>query len=388
MDNIPQAHIDVVAVCKLAAEGNTQEEIGRTLKMNQAKVNRILKDHGATYIKTFKTFIENEGDPKGIMQLVQDRITRKDLQDQLSQEAKDPNFKLRVFTLPSGSPQWRLERFGILCAGYVKDLFSSSRYCGVTWGTHLDSLTNALKGFIINKPRRNKIEFIPLSGEPLGISPSYFSSSTLALRLNQIVNGNTKSEPFSLSAVPAFISPMNLTPSELRGIWKMIGEVEAYQKVFGRPLSKNNPQRPKVEQLDMLLTSLGGGGVMLRYGDHEMIPKNVIEDTGLNQLALGDLGGVLIPKDSSKKKAITQIQKRCTGLTMGHLQNCVNKAKNSKSKNKPKGVIVLALGEQKAELVLACIRLGLINQLLCCNALADKLWSFLTATDLNFISKK
>ncbi len=373
MDNIPQSQIDIIAACKLAAEGNTQEEISHTLKLNQAKVNRILKDHGTTYIKTFKTFIENKDDPKGIMQLVQDRISRKELQNRLCKEAQDPNFRLRVFTLPNGSSKWRLERFGTLCAGYVKDLFSSSRHCGVTWGTHLDSLTKALKGYIINKPRRNKTEFIPLSGEPLGITPSYFSSSNLACRLHKIVNGNSKPEPFSLAAVPAFISPMNLTASELKGIRKMIFEVETYQKVFGSPLLKKNPSKPKVEQLDMLLTSLGGGGIMFRYGDQEMIPKKIKEDAQLNQLALGDLGGVLIPKNSTKIKALTQIQKRCTTLTMDHLKHCVNNSKNSKNKNKPKGVIVLAMGDQKAELVLACIRLGLINQLLCCNGLADKL---------------
>lgn len=216
------------------------------------------------------------------------------------------------------------------------------------------------------------IQFILLCGEPLGNSPTRFSSSNLASQLDVLINGGTRI-PLSLAAVPALI-PKDFSRAEVNAIRKLISRVDAHREIFGGPNQESARRECLIDNVDTILTSIGSSATALAFGDDEFVKTAGITREDLQKLVIGDIGGVLFPRPhlgAGEQAALDQIVARWTGITEKHIKYCIDRARHDKTP----GVIVVAIGESKATIVYECVKRGLVNHLVIDQDLAKKLES-------------
>jgi hypothetical protein len=104
------------------------------------------------------------------------------------------------------------------------------------------------------------------------------------------------------------------------------------------------------------LTSISTEERPLGFDDDRLIRAAGIRKERLNDLVIGDLCGIVIPRpnlDSQSKSEIENIMARWTGARVEHLEACATRAQ----KGAP-GVIVLAIGANKASVVHEGLRRG------------------------------
>ena len=79
----------------------------------------------------------------------------------------------------------------------------------------------------------------------------------------------------------------------------------------------------------------------------------------------GDIGGVLLPRNADQPSELIQsIERRWKGLKREHLESCARRAFDEDPAVGRPGVIVLAEGEDRADVVLHAVERGLINHLI------------------------
>ena len=71
------------------------------------------------------------------------------------------------------------------------------------------------------------MKFVPVCAELTGRASVEFSSSRIADRLNEVINGR-RGEQFSLTDVPAFI-PRRLKDT----LWEWVRDLDSYKMIFG-----------------------------------------------------------------------------------------------------------------------------------------------------------
>jgi DNA-binding transcriptional regulator LsrR (DeoR family) len=129
---------------------------------------------------------------------------------------------------------------------------------------------------------------------------------------------------------------------------------------------------PLVEHLDAILTSVGSNEQPGRFWSGEFFRQGEIDLPKLCRGAFGDLGGALIINPAANKadrEYVEAVNKRWTGIKEPHFRRCALRAREN---NLP-GVTVLAVGAVRAEVVLQCLKLGLINHLILDTDCADEL---------------
>jgi DNA-binding transcriptional regulator LsrR (DeoR family) len=87
---------------------------------------------------------------------------------------------------------------------------------------------------------------------------------------------------------------------------------------------------------------------------------------------VGDIGGIIIPRRGLPKAEANRIKEmndRWTGIQEHHLQRCAREA----SKNGRPGVVIVALGQKRCDMVRRCVELGLVNELIIDQELAQGL---------------
>jgi len=374
--------LEIQAAAYLSSHNHTQKEIADFLSLSQPVVSRVVKrarEEG--YLKeTGPEFVRTNISEQRMLE-IQARIAPRKLANELNEFAikNDLPFipAVRVFPTPylSSSKETftlRTEDFGRVAAGYAAELLLRSRGCvGVSWGTTVANLATGISANCRVAARKpNPIMFVPLCGEPLGLTGTHFSASTLAAKLDGVLNGGT-THSHSLAAVPALI-PKTFSTNEISIIRKLIGHVEAYKKIFAGASRRNIHEEPLIDKLDTILASVGAAETTLGWGHDELGRTAGFNRSDLKELIIGDISGVLIPKpklrDADKKKLI-RIEERWTGIREDHIRNCALRAKRDKTT----GVIVSTIGRNKAAIVLECVKRGLINHLLIDQDLADEL---------------
>lgn len=363
--------IDLLACAYLASQGKTQIEIARELGLSQATVSRLLRDAREDDYLSVKVFFHEEKIESDLLAKVMQRVFNREIVNSLDEIAErysgQRGLVLRVFS--SGSKdsseegmKTRIQEFSKQAAPFIKDLLMNTASCGISWGTTLGGVVTALGKTLADAPHtKNPITVIPLGGEPLGLVPNSFSSSYLAANLGKIMNGETAQTP-SIAMVPAFI-PGDFNGTELDGVWKMIGLVEAYEQIFDSQHGQSQITRKSLaSQLEMILTSVGPAESLFGYIGRELSRSGMkIEE--LQKYAYGDICGVCIPRPGISKEGEEQlhiIADRWTGVRRKHLEDCANRA----AKHKKPGVVVVAVGKKKAQFVLEIIKQGLVNTLI------------------------
>jgi hypothetical protein len=92
---------------------------------------------------------------------------------------------------------------------------------------------------------------------------------------------------------------------------------------------------------------------------------------------IGDLGGVLIPKpelESEDRDLVKELNEMWTGIKLQDLKRIAKVASTSDGG----GIVVVAIGKQKAAVLYETIRLGLVNEALIDQDLVNKLRQIMT----------
>jgi DNA-binding transcriptional regulator LsrR (DeoR family) len=366
-----------LAAAYLRGQGKRQKDIAKNLKISQPEVSRLLK-HALKkkWLAYPAPLFTCPDDKKELWQRSRERFfsSEKLLTKLQAHEPKDTP-RLRKIAIYHGGPDGQFDRTVLPAMSAVLDRV---RVLGVTWGRTICNLLNVLREHLPGPVRTDDpIRVVPLCGEPLKDLESRLehSSSALAVALNEILNGATEKPPPSLHGIPAFI-PFSFNEEEAETIRRFIRQFTGYGVVFGgnRTGRKRTDAPHLADEVDAVLTSVGvvvnpkGRGIFLK----ERIKLGEITEAQMTETVIGDLGGILIPQrhvTNGQRKRIDDMNARWTGIKLDGLRRCGARAADGA---RP-GVVVVATDKHRADMVLRCIELGLINQLVVSRELADEL---------------
>lgn len=264
----------------------------------------------------------------------------------------------------------RLSRFAARAAPTLLERLVRAQKIGVTFGASIGVTIEAVGSAARSQPIRCKdVMVVPTSGEPLGGAKPTFASTDLAERLSEILGG---ARVPSLRGIPPVI------PEEFAGhsqtvVFDLIRCLRSYKQIFG-----DSDTGGLVGELDTLVTSAGGFGERYHAFQNEFVSIPGFTRERLAELALGDIGGVLIPKDGiftkAQEKMFSAWRRLWTGIRIEQLRRISADAKNS---DRP-GVILVAIGANKAQIVqaLTC-RERVVNHLIIDESLAARLQELL-----------
>jgi len=377
---MPDAELKMLAAAFLAGRGHAQKEIAEILDLSQATVSRMLEQaRREEFLRSEIRFAEEKLD-LSTLQRVRQVTQRRELDEQLTRLATRLALpgKPELLVFSSGDQTQenidkRLLTFSRHAAPYIKELIACSHFCGVTWGSTVWNLVGGLRNLYARPPWANReITFVPLSGEPLGSLPTSHSSSSLANELAKCVNGEAHTA-LSISMVPAFI-PQGFTKAQLEGVWKLIRLVDAYDQIFA---AARKETKPLVQRCDMILTSIGPAAKPLGYGGGgKLFETGNLKIEVLRKIVLGDMGGVCFPRPDLTKperEIVRNINERWTGVKQEHLMSCAQRAFASKLESPIPGIVVAAIGAEKADFIFEAIMMGVINHLIIDETLEKRL---------------
>ena len=270
--------------------------------------------------------------------------------------------------VPESDEAWdeRLVRFATRSAPTLSALLAKAERIGVTFGrtigANIEALAEAKQG---TRASRSTPGVVPTSGEPLGGARPEWASTDLAERLSQILGG---------APVPSLRGISPVIQEEFRGrdhaiVLRFIRGLRSFREVFG-----DDRTRGLVGQLDTVLTSAGSFGERYHAFRNEYARIPGLSRERMGELALGDLGGVVISKDGRftkvQQKAFAALRELWTGIRIEDFRRVSEAAKG----NGHPGVILSAIGAHKADLTLALTcRERLVNHLVIDETLAGRL---------------
>ena len=367
--------IEALAVAYLTAQGRRQNDIAQILNISQAAVSRLYRDVKDDYIE--RRFREDLIDDQ-ILQQVRRMASPGAISAKINALAEaNGSHGPVVYRIPTigGDP---VEGFALEAALVVRDLLNRVRATvGVAWGNTIWHLGQALRAASPQSPWRQKapIEFVPLCGDPLMDSVEVFAdrtSSRIASELSKTVNGEEARRPAWLGLVPAFIPRNRFAESEIKVINRLIDLVPQYGRIFGHRDPSSVVREPLAADLDMILTSAGSADHPVGFGRSPLLKLEPLEAKVLTENIYGDIGGVLIPRLKEQKSGaapvthplVRELARHWTGLKMGHLSGCAERAfRQDRALGDRPGVVLLAFGTDRAPVVLEAVRRGLVNHL-------------------------
>jgi DNA-binding transcriptional regulator LsrR (DeoR family) len=385
---IPDLHKRAEEAAFLKGEGGwPQIAIARKLGVSQAAVSRLLV-HAR---KTGNLHEVSRFEPAGMSQERLDELARllehSELADALMRigGGRSRLRSVRIFdsgstdTTPSAIAS-RQRQFGRAVAPRVAEHLRRAEVVGVTWGSTVSNAIDALSRLGYPWPAADERRVLPMSAEPLQFAHNEFTSSTLARRLHEIVNPGTdlKRSQLALTGVPAFI-PADLSQmlpetralspevqNQLHDLFRRFFEVNsrAFNEIFVGP-------EALIEQVDMLVTSVGAEDKPMGFCNEDLRKFGRLDAKRLQELVVGDVGGVLLHKPNLPEAEIAVVQglnAMWTGIKQEHLASIAKRAGDGKP-----GVVVLAVGASRTPVVLAALARGLCSELLIDRDLATAL---------------
>jgi len=360
----------------LRAAGHSQEAIASRLHTTQSNVSRLLKRAEALkcyVLDRHGRFLEAGVSPDRLREL--EGLDTRDLLETLRRAPTKSGVLVRsvrvvddvgIDTTPEVFRS-HLAAFGRSAASAVIDVLTRARCVAVTWGGTLASVVDGL-GRAGVKRVEAPITFFPVSAEPEAFVGAPESSSVIAARLSLLVNATLQPQ-LALSRIPAFI-PKRLTGERRKGVEAMIAASESYRKVFGS--LRRGAHRPKgalIQQADALLTSIGHADHPMGFNYDELLEAGRVRDAGA--LVVGDIGGVLIPRDEHPRhrRTVEILNRMWTGLKYDELAGLATRA----NRHNTPGVVVISCGSNRQEILHAVVRHGLANELILDRQAADSL---------------
>lgn len=280
---------------------------------------------------------------------------------------------LEIAVVSSGderdSVREHVRRFAVSAAPILSNWLLHAKQVGIAWGFTLSAVLGAMKE-LGQRAGRRRVDVIPICGEPLGFDAGDDSSSRLAAALADMLNSEGKHAK-SLAGIPAII-PQDFSQTEIAAIKRLLKKAPGYVEIFEHSEKAGNKHKPLVEQIDTLITSVGSW----RMASLELKKVGDLDPAQIDQL-LGDIGGVLLPKNPDGEAAVAKIRELWTGLKMEHIESLALRAKQSAEKfsgvHISPGVIVLASGANKAQIIFEAVKRGIVNRIICNWQTSDEL---------------
>jgi DNA-binding transcriptional regulator LsrR (DeoR family) len=355
----------------------SQLQISEILECSQSHVSRLLKiAEERAWLQIDPAFV-----PKGIDKDRQEEIRRRMEPKILANKLKDiqPANKVRVrnvrvFNTGTGSIDSRLSAFGRAAAGRVEELLANSSVVGVSFGETLHRVVEGLEWLRVRPRTEKRLKIVPVAGEVVSYVRIGSSSTWLSHLLRSILNDGP-TEEFSLAGVPAFV-PRRFEGSKAQVLWEFIESIDSYVKVF-------RGSRPVIGQIDTLLTSIGQDGKPLALARQDLQnalldPRGIGLVEEVQSLVVGDVGAVMLPRENltaSRAEDFQKLTEMWTGMTLGHLESIATRAddRRTREEDQAPGVVVLAIGANKALVLTEALRRGLVNELIIDEELAREL---------------
>jgi DNA-binding transcriptional regulator LsrR (DeoR family) len=251
----------------------------------------------------------------------------------------------------------RQKYFSACVAAELLARIARSRVCGVTWGHTLAKAVDAVARLHPESLRKGKRQFIAICGEPFSMEALQASSSHIAESLNSL-QGGKGAEVSTLRGIPAFIPP-GFNRDE---ILRFIHGHTAYGRIFGKTPGKQKGS--VISELDTVLTSVGTFEDPPSKFVEELMAKSNCDLACLKKLAKGDIGGVLIRHSDlpeAEAKEFARIAAMWIGVSEEDLKGVVTRSAHMRKK-KP-GVVVLAIGANKTDIIYEVVRRGMVSEL-------------------------
>ncbi|MEH6648898.1 MAG: sugar-binding domain-containing protein [Motiliproteus sp.] len=349
-----------------------QNAISKLLGISQPHVSRLLKRAGEKgWLYTEQRFIDKGISAKELAQikrlLIPGSLTEK--LNTLAQNSGVATPNIRVFD--SGAKaftpeilQRRRIQLGRVAAGRLDELLSTSKIVGVTWGKMVNAIIEGLFNLNLKSTGKEPTRFVPVCAELTSHTARDYSSTRLAERMDEIVNDSSNYH-LSLRGVPAYV-PLKFEATKEQAIWEYVSETASHKLIFSGPHALTS-------QMDTILTSVGSSENPVGGALDELAKAGGVTKNTLQKLIVGDIGGILIPHPNISHKErlrIGALNKMWTGMTLDQLHNI---ASRFVSDNAGSGSIVVALGSERALIVHEIIRLGLVNELIIDEDLANAL---------------
>lgn len=258
--------------------------------------------------------------------------------------SKDRNESIRRFARPTAA---------YLSRQLVR---TDVKHLGISWGVALLSVLNELKPTLSYHPRElDPVICIPIAGaSPEVEHNNKTSSANLAGALSRLLNGSGKeSSSFSVGGwIPAEFSDRDCSV-----IRDYCFTSDSYKGAFGHGGT--------VHKLDCVLTSVGASKDFEPPWLKMAAKASKLSVNEFNALTVGNISGCFLPVpglDARGRRVLESVNERWLGIQLKHLQNCAAVALRKRSP----GVVVLAIGEGKAAVLLEAIKHKLVN-IVCCD---------------------
>ncbi|MGE3840286.1 MAG: hypothetical protein AB7I50_01740 [Vicinamibacterales bacterium] len=386
-----------------AKEEKPQKEIAEILAISQAAVSRLMQlARDLQYLQvTYDLAPRPDGD--AIVAQLRSKLEFGRLENDLATLPTQTGRhlrKLRVFN--SGNTdtsheaiEQRQRTLGAKAARHVAERLRDAEIVAVTWGSTLGRLIEGVGhiGYPWSKPApdadpadaRHQKLILPAAAEPVVHADNSFTSSTLARQLDAIINGplpqprderqlgSPTPRRLALTGVPAYV-PTDLTaflPPALSdqgdAVAKVLRTYVEYSSPAHRRIFKGDPTSPSlISKVDVLLT---GAGTDVGFCHDDLLQVGGLTAPELEQLIVGDVGGVLLPRSDSTAARVASLNAMWTGLTERHLIDINERAQRTGQA----GVILVSLGRRRADVVLAAVLRGFCTELVIDHDLAAAL---------------
>jgi DNA-binding transcriptional regulator LsrR (DeoR family) len=360
----------MIAAAYLRGQGHSQVRIASQLRLPQPEVSRLLKVAiRERLLNPRPSFDAKQVAESDWAEVERDYFSDESLVERLRKRASKVHVSLRIF-------HGGYDEFAHAAAGRVLDLVQNSRMVGIMWGR---TIANAIAGIDAicrdsPHPHLRHINCIPLCGDPVHLMNQRemeYSASQLAASLQQIIAGRRSEKLPCLNGVPAYVSAKIMGGTFL----EFLHSIPGYNQIF-RP-ADDDP--PLVDRVDTVLTGVGITALRGRREPYEtaaFIRERVAQENisldDLNELVLGDIGGILIERPDlsvTEQQRVVRLNSGWIGIKKQHLQRISRDA----GPDAAPGIVVIAYGPSKAELCAELVRQRLVNELIVDKTLATRL---------------
>lgn len=346
-----------------ATHNMSQTEIGHILGgLSQSQVSRLLahaeKKNYLVIEQRFARELFTEDWTRQIDELLAPSGLTADLNN-YCQRAGIPTPRIRVFESGPGNTEGALAqrraRFGRTAAGRLSELIEKANIVGVAWGRTIRALADGIAASRRPLNKSRQIEFAAVCAELVSLAQHGHSASRLAESLGESFNSAPGERP-QLTGFPAYI-PRHYDADMHASIRRFISDTAGYQRVFSGPDAL-------IHRMDMLISSVGSSRFPVLGSFEELVTAGGLKASDLEQLVIGDLGGILIPKSGlskAKQSLIDELNGLWTGIKTEHVHKIAERAFADHSLS---GVVVVAIQAERGDTAFELICRELVNELI------------------------
>jgi DNA-binding transcriptional regulator LsrR (DeoR family) len=336
-------YIEICQIAQMLASGRSGDKIALELGKSASYVSS--RRTMATDLGVLHTMLNRDLIPLAYG-------VRRDLGEALSEQF---GRRITVFHTPArkageaDGEYWarRIQSLAECAAPMITDRLLRSEKLGVAWGTTLSLLTDSICRQKKWRERTSGLTVVPMAGEMVGSDAHESRScSALADKIASEVQGDATA--LSLRGVPPFISTetSEVDANAIRDYFHRLDVVRRVDELS--------------HELDTILTSIGIHEQPNKLYTAELAQTGLTPDA-LRELSSGDIGGVLLERacvGQAQQERFEQIRRNWLGVPKECYRSCTERAQKT---GRP-GVLVIALGRNKAEILERCMAESLVSE--------------------------